>query len=78
MFVDKATVTVLRQGRDGAVSFHREKIYCPGGPDGGDGGKGGDIVLVVDDSMSRLWTPVQEKIRRTKRRERRRPNVHRP
>ena len=53
MFVDKAVIKIKAgDGGDGAVSFHREKYVAAGGPDGGDGGKGGDVVFVVDDSMS--------------------------
>lgn len=55
MFVDKAVIKIKAgDGGDGAVSFHREKYVAAGGPDGGDGGKGGDVVFVVDDSMSTL------------------------
>lgn len=55
MFVDQAKIYIKAgDGGDGAVSFHREKYVAAGGPDGGDGGKGGDIVFVVDDSISNL------------------------
>ena len=36
------------------MSFHREKYVAAGGPDGGDGGRGGDVVFVVDESVSTL------------------------
>ena len=55
MYVDKVTLTVAAgRGGDGAVAFHREKYVAAGGPDGGDGGRGGNIVAVVDSSMSTL------------------------
>ncbi len=55
MFVDKAKIKIQAgNGGDGAVAFHREKYGASGGPDGGDGGRGGNIVLIVDDSLSTL------------------------
>ena len=55
MFIDKATIHIKAgDGGNGAVAFHREKYIASGGPDGGDGGKGGDIVFIVDDSLSNL------------------------
>jgi GTP-binding protein len=55
MFVDKVTITVRAgSGGNGAIAFHREKYVAAGGPDGGDGGRGGNIVVVVDPSMSTL------------------------
>jgi len=55
MFVDKVTIKVCAgRGGDGAVAFHREKYIAAGGPDGGDGGRGGDIVALVESSMSTL------------------------
>ncbi|MGN0468852.1 MAG: GTPase ObgE [Acutalibacteraceae bacterium] len=55
MFIDKATIHIKAgDGGNGAVAFHREKYIASGGPDGGDGGRGGDIVFVVDDSLSTL------------------------
>ncbi|MBE6827733.1 MAG: GTPase ObgE [Ruminococcaceae bacterium] len=55
MFVDKAKIFIKAgNGGDGAVAFHREKYVAAGGPDGGDGGRGGNIVFVVDDSLSTL------------------------
>ena len=55
MFVDKAKILIKAgNGGDGAVAFHREKYVAAGGPDGGDGGRGGNIVFLVDDSLSTL------------------------
>ncbi len=55
MFVDVAKIKIKAgNGGDGAVAFHREKYVASGGPDGGDGGRGGNIVFVVDDSLSTL------------------------
>jgi GTP-binding protein len=55
MFVDKVSVLVCAgRGGDGAVAFHREKYIAAGGPDGGDGGRGGDIIALVESSMSTL------------------------
>lgn len=55
MFVDIARIKIKAgDGGNGAVAFHREKYVAAGGPDGGDGGRGGDIVFVVDESLSTL------------------------
>lgn len=55
MFIDVAKIKLKAgDGGDGTVAFHREKYVASGGPDGGDGGRGGDIVFVVDDSLSTL------------------------
>ncbi len=54
-FVDQVTLHV--QGGDGGhgcASVLREKFKPLGGPDGGSGGRGGDIVLVVDPSVTTL------------------------
>ena len=55
MFIDRAKIFVKSgDGGNGAISFRREKYVPLGGPDGGDGGKGGDVILVVDPSMTTL------------------------
>lgn len=55
MFIDIAKIFVKAgKGGNGAVTFHREKYVAAGGPDGGDGGKGGDVVFMVDGSLSTL------------------------
>jgi GTP-binding protein len=54
-FVDEATIIVSAgHGGDGSLSFRRDKYLPKGGPDGGNGGRGGDVVLVVESSMSTL------------------------
>jgi len=54
-FLDEAKVWVKAgDGGDGVIAFRREKFKPLGGPDGGNGGNGGDIVLVVDPSVTTL------------------------
>jgi GTP-binding protein len=54
-FVDRAVLHVAGgDGGNGCASVRREKFKPLGGPDGGDGGRGGDIVLVVDPSVTTL------------------------
>jgi GTP-binding protein len=54
-FVDRALLHVTAgNGGDGCTSVHREKFKPLGGPDGGNGGRGGDVVLVVDASVTTL------------------------
>jgi GTPase len=54
-FVDRAVLHVAGgNGGNGCASVHREKFKPLGGPDGGNGGDGGDVVLVVDPSVTTL------------------------
>ncbi|WP_336923688.1 GTPase ObgE [Aquipuribacter sp. SD81] len=54
-FVDRVVLHVAGgDGGNGCASVHREKFKPLGGPDGGDGGHGGDVVLVVDPSVTTL------------------------
>ncbi|HWC34581.1 MAG TPA: GTPase ObgE [Mycobacteriales bacterium] len=54
-FVDRAVLHAAGgNGGNGCASVHREKFKPLGGPDGGDGGRGGDVVLVVDPSVTTL------------------------
>lgn len=54
-FVDQVTLHVQGgDGGNGCASVLREKFKPLGGPDGGSGGRGGDIVLVVDPSVTTL------------------------
>ena len=54
-FVDRAVLHVSGgNGGNGCASVHREKFKPLGGPDGGNGGRGGNVVLVVDASVTTL------------------------
>ncbi|MDX6285887.1 MAG: GTPase [Frankiales bacterium] len=54
-FVDRVVLHVAAgNGGHGCTSTHREKFKPLGGPDGGNGGRGGDVVLVVDASVTTL------------------------
>ena len=54
-FVDRVTLFASAgNGGDGCVSVKREKFKPLGGPDGGNGGRGGDVILVVDSSVTTL------------------------
>ncbi|HET6910149.1 MAG TPA: GTPase ObgE, partial [Mycobacteriales bacterium] len=54
-FVDRAVLHVTGgNGGNGCASIHREKFKPLGGPDGGNGGRGGNVVLVVDPSVTTL------------------------
>ncbi|CAN2241380.1 GTPase ObgE [Candidatus Planktophila versatilis] len=54
-FIDSVTLfATAGKGGDGCVSVKREKFKPLGGPDGGNGGRGGDIILVVDSSVTTL------------------------
>jgi GTP-binding protein len=54
-FVDRAVLhAAAGNGGNGCASIHREKFKPLGGPDGGDGGRGGDVILVVDPSVTTL------------------------
>ncbi len=54
-FVDRAVVHAQAgNGGHGCSSVHREKFKPLGGPDGGNGGRGGDVVAVVDPSVTTL------------------------
>jgi len=54
-FVDRVTLyAIAGKGGDGCVSVKREKFKPLGGPDGGNGGRGGDVILVVDSSVTTL------------------------
>lgn len=54
-FVDRAVVHAQAgDGGHGCSSVHREKFKPLGGPDGGNGGRGGDVIAVVDPSVTTL------------------------
>ena len=54
-FVDRVELHVAAgNGGHGCASVHREKFKPLGGPDGGNGGRGGDVLLVVDPSVTTL------------------------
>jgi len=54
-FVDRVELHVAAgNGGHGCASVHREKFKPLGGPDGGNGGRGGDVVLMVDQSVTTL------------------------
>ena len=54
-FVDRVHLyATAGKGGDGCVSVKREKFKPLGGPDGGNGGRGGDVILVVDSSVTTL------------------------
>ncbi len=54
-FVDQVTLHVQGgSGGNGCTSVLREKFKPLGGPDGGNGGRGGDVVAVVDPSVTTL------------------------
>ena len=54
-FVDQVTLHAQAgDGGNGCASVMREKFKPLGGPDGGNGGSGGDVVAVVDPSVTTL------------------------
>lgn len=54
-FVDRAVVHAAGgDGGNGCASVHREKFKPLGGPDGGNGGRGGDVIAVVDPSITSM------------------------
>ena len=54
-FVDRAIVHAQAgNGGNGCSSVHREKFKPLGGPDGGNGGRGGDVIALVDPSVTTL------------------------
>lgn len=54
-FIDRVALNVAGgNGGHGCASVHREKFKPLGGPDGGNGGNGGDVILVVDNSVTTL------------------------
>ncbi|MFC7220507.1 GTPase ObgE [Streptomyces polyrhachis] len=54
-FVDRVELNVAAgTGGHGCASVHREKFKPLGGPDGGNGGRGGDVIFLVDQSVTTL------------------------
>ncbi len=54
-FVDRVVLhTQGGDGGNGCVSILREKFKPLGGPDGGNGGRGGDVIAIVDPSVTTL------------------------
>ncbi len=54
-FIDRVVLHAAGgNGGNGCASVHREKFKPLGGPDGGDGGRGGDVVLLVEPSVTTL------------------------
>ncbi|GAA2984212.1 GTPase ObgE [Streptomyces fulvorobeus] len=54
-FVDRVELhAAAGNGGHGVASVHREKFKPLGGPDGGNGGRGGDVILVVEQSVTTL------------------------
>jgi len=54
-FVDRVVLhTQAGDGGNGVASVLREKFKPLGGPDGGNGGRGGDVVAIVDPSVTTL------------------------
>src|SRR4051794_8044335 len=54
-FVDRAVLHAAGgDGGHGCTSVRREKFKPLAGPDGGNGGNGGDVILVVDPSVTTL------------------------
>src|SRR5690349_15013052 len=54
-FVDRAVLhAAAGSGGRGCTSVRRGKVKPLGGPDGGNGGNGGDVILVVDPSVTTL------------------------
>jgi len=63
-FVDRAVLHVSGgNGGNGCASVHREKFKPLGGPDGGNGGRGGNVVLIVDASVTRMGSKASVKQR---------------
>ena len=52
MFDIVSIKVIAGKGGDGSITFRREKFVPYGGPFGGDGGLGGDVILMVDESVT--------------------------